>query len=328
MKGKFCLMEFRILEPKRVLEMLVKKTKVYVRTKRGVVNPYVPLFNILMEKSRWTRLSLFMKLMNVIGEPVPVPASLSEEYANMMVYMVTRMAKNSFIEYTKKRVSESQLPKEDREMIEEYYTVKKRIWKPLVKRGDLVGEGSDIIVRGRYAHYLLQRRSDIIRGMTSRMGFLRLIERLIVPRKWSVESLSRDMYGEEWKKYTRRVAIMMSILREYKMIKFSMRRGTWVLNLTREELIRLLEALHLKRERIAERIMSRLLYVLLRENGKTHYQAMREVYPNWTGTCSEGWWMERVLPLKISPVYVRELVERGYLSEYEMGLAKEYGIVK
>ncbi len=327
MRRKFYLMKIEILRPKQVMNMLIKKTRTYLKTGRGVINPYIPLYNILMEKDEWSRLALFIKFMSTIGMPVPVPASISEEYSNIMLNMLARLSSNPFIEYTTRKVSTSQLPREDRELIEEYYTVKRRVWKPLVSRGDLVEEGKSIVIKGKHADYLLQRRRDIIKGISLSLGFLRLVERLVVPRRWTVETLSRDMYGDRWRGSMRRVAFMMSIMREYRMIKFSMRRGTWVLNMTREELISLLEALHLKRVRMVDRIMSRLLYVLLREEGMSHYQAMREVYPHWSGLYSEGKWLEKAFPVRISPVYVDELVEKGYLSEYELELAREYGIL-
>ena len=322
------LMKIEILRPKEVFENFVKMTRVYVETSTGKVNPYIPFFHILMKKDTWIRGALFIKFCSTLKIPVPVPVTPSKEYTFVNSTMLSRVMSNPYVEATLIEASEKEVPKEDLEYMKEYYLVKRRIWKPLLKRGDLLEKREEpFIVKGKYATYLLQTREDLLEALTYRLTFLRMVEKLLTPRRWSIPKIARELYGEKSSKYRRRISYLMHILKEYRMAKYSIRERSWVLTLSKEELMKCLEALHLKRLGLADRVLARLTYVLLREKGYTHYKALGEVYPAWLGLIGEKLWKEKLKVKLITPLVAKELVEHGYLSEYEYRLAKEYGII-
>jgi len=310
---------FRIVDEEKLLECIRKKTRKFAIVEGRPVNYAYVLYNLIKEQEMWNRIALCVKLLTSLNALVPIPISYSREYLAFSSTLL-RFKINNYIDIQSTYINLSELPKDQREILSEYMLIKRYVWKPSVRT--LTKEK---IVRGKHAVYVLQPRKLIIRVLSrNSLMFLRIVEKLLAPKRWNFKSLSTELYGSE--ENIKKLRSLLGILRAYNIIKYSKKYNSLVLNMSKAEIKYCLWRLHLKRCKLADRILSRLVYAMLREKGYTHTDALHEVclYP----IVSEERWLEERLSLRgISYPIVRELINGGYITEYEYELAHEYGII-
>jgi len=312
MKTGWCI-KFTIINKDLLLDDLIKHTKLYVVLGGKKYNLYIPLLKLLQYKDVWVRGALFIKLMSEVNTLVPVPMTYSREYG-LFSSMMVRLKNSPYIKV--ERVY-TVIPEEDRRILEEYLFVKRRVLKPLLKSGELRKRR---VIRGRYASYLLQAREDIIDAICLRfLTSLRIIERLLVPNNWTVKKLALEIYNSTERRYRRRVSYRLYVMKMYGLVKYSTRYG-WVLTMTREEIMKCLFALHRKRCRIVDSILTRILYAYLREKGYTTYHSLKEIHTSLPLSCLSS-------SISIKDYVLGELVKYGYLSRDMVELAKYYGVL-
>ena len=304
---------------KDMFERLIKERTISFAVVNGkLVNCAYILCKLIEHQPVWNRVALCIKMLSSLNSLVPVPIAYSHEYYYFTMQMY-RFKISRYIDYEKAYISFDELPREQREILKEYTYVKKVLWKPLAKRIK-----KDKIVRGNKATYIIQSKSQLIDFLCRKsLLFLRIVEKLLVPRKWDYESLSEELCGEGKEGVVKR---MLKVLEAYDLIGYSKRYNSLVLKMSGEDIKRCLWRLHLKRCKLADRILTRLAYALLRERGYDHLQALRELDVRWK-LPEKVWYGERFRLKSAIPQVVEELVSHGYISDYERELAREYGII-